>query len=95
MTTAQLFARAQVLIDQARNPDQMLADRPADRPDVLDELDMVIESLRWDVLNDIGGRANPVSDRDRVLLTAFRRALMLAVAAIDQYLKDATPSNKR
>jgi hypothetical protein len=36
-----------------------------------------------------------VSDRDRILWTAIRRALMMAVAAIDAYLKEPTPTNRR
>jgi hypothetical protein len=33
--------------------------------------------------------------RDRILWTAIRRALMLAVAAIDAYLKAPAPSGRR
>jgi hypothetical protein len=36
-----------------------------------------------------------VSDRDRVLWTAIRRALMMVVTAIDMYLKEPASTGKR
>ena len=36
-----------------------------------------------------------MSERDRVLWTAIRRALMLMVRAIDMYLKEPTAFGKR
>jgi hypothetical protein len=39
--------------------------------------------------------ASTVSERDRILWTAIRRALMLAVAAIDTYLKASAPAGQR
>jgi hypothetical protein len=44
MTTPELIARAQELLDGMREPDQMLMARL----DSLNELDLVLEALRWE-----------------------------------------------
>jgi hypothetical protein len=44
MTAPELIARAQVLLDSAREPDQT----PTERLESLNELDEVLEALRWE-----------------------------------------------
>jgi hypothetical protein len=36
-----------------------------------------------------------VTDRDRILWTAIRRALMMVVTAVDTYLKEPVPTGQR
>ena len=45
MTAPELIARAQVLLDSMREPDRTLAERL----DSLNELDLVLEALGWEI----------------------------------------------